>query len=199
MSYMIEARIHNRFDFEVRNAKTLELKQTAMAENILLERIYTRLLAYNNFFACIHFGTGTGALDSSRTALFSPLGLKEAQDHEIVKAYPISKCTRKITLNSSEYVGSILSEVGISDSSTVINTHALITDAEGIPIVINKTALDVIIICYSIYRITEFNNRCFFSDLPNDNFLLNYLVGEPMSNALTFYTGASYDTNGIRE
>ena len=37
----MESRFHNRFDIEVRDKDTGELKQKGQAENIILDRIYT--------------------------------------------------------------------------------------------------------------------------------------------------------------
>ena len=58
----MESRFHNRFDIEVRDKDTGELKQKGQAENIILDRIYTRLCNFSSYFSYIHFGQGTGIL-----------------------------------------------------------------------------------------------------------------------------------------
>ena len=132
MNIKSNAVLHNRFDIVCRNAKTGEVIQKAQAENIVLDRMYERLCNFSTYFVNIVFGTGTGIPTASGTTLFSKLGYKPAEDVEIVRSYPTSKWVRKIRLESSEYNDSTITEVGISEHTTNINTHAMITDAEGI-------------------------------------------------------------------
>ena len=39
----VGSKIHNRFEIEVRDARTGEIKQRGQAENIILNRMYERL------------------------------------------------------------------------------------------------------------------------------------------------------------
>ena len=175
-----EAKIHNRFDIEVRDSITGEVKQTAQAENILLDSIYTRLCGGSSYFVNIHFGTGTGVPVATRTSLFTHLGTKTAVDEELVKAIPLSSWKRKIVLAPEEYVGQTITEVGIAwgSTATYLMTHAMIKDAEGNPISITKTATDVITIYATVFvtfstAIPELK----WMGLPNSNTLMNYLIG----------------------
>jgi hypothetical protein len=183
---------HNRFDIEVRDKDTGEVKIKGQAENIVLDRAYTRLCNYSTYFVNICFGQGTGTLDPTRTTLFSSLGYKAASTEETIKAFPVSKWTRKITLNPEEYVGATITEVGISDTTNAINTHALITDAEGNPLSITKTDIDVVVIYATVF--IEFKNKSantIFYDFPTGNYLLNYLCGSSMTNP-DIILGASF-------
>src|SRR5690606_6411839 len=96
---------HNRFDIEVRDAKTGEIKQKGQAENIILNRMYERLCNFNSYFSYIHFGSGTGEPLSTRNTLFNKIGHKNAVTEEIIKDFPVSKWVRTITINPEEYVG----------------------------------------------------------------------------------------------
>lgn len=184
MNIQAGCNIHNRFDIEVRDKNTGELKQKGQAENIVLDRMYTRLRGFAKYFDNIHFGSGTGTLDPTRTTLFSSLGYKESTTEETIKSFPISKWTRKITLAPEEYVGQTITEVGISETTSAINTHAMITDSEGNPLSVTKTDIDVIII-YAIVFI-EFQNKSeniYFTGFPLENTLLNYLTGDTLSTS----------------
>ena len=143
--------IHNRFDIIERDARTMEITLKAQAENIVLDRIYTRLCAFNTFFVNIVFGSGTGTPTADGTTLFTRIGNKAATTEQLIRATPTSQWTRKCRLETSEYNGQTLREIGISDDTTLINTHALITDAEGNPIELEKTALKIIDIYATVY------------------------------------------------
>ena len=165
---------HNRFDIEVRNAVTGELKQKAQAENIILDAMYSRLCNASSYFEYIHFGTGTGTPTADRTSLFTHLGTKSAVNDEQVKTYPTASWKQKIVLAPEEYVGETLTEVGIAydSTSTHLLTHAMIKDSEGTTISITKTALDVVTI-YATVFVTFSTNVIWVSD----NSLMNYLIG----------------------
>ena len=174
---------HNRFDIEVRDKDTNELKYQGHAENIILDRMYTRLCNFDSYFTNIVFGSGTGDLSPSRTTLFNRVGYKSATTEEIVKGFPVSKWTRSITLAPEEYVGVELTEVGISNHDTYINTHALIKDAEGNPLSIVKTDIDVVIIYATVFiELANKSENVYWSNLPNNNILLNYLCGSSFSD-----------------
>ena len=169
---------HNRFDIEVYDSSTGRLKQKGSAENIVLDRMYTRLCNLNSYFTQIVFGSGTGDLSPSRTTLFNSEGSKSATTEEIIKGFPVSKWTRSITLMPEEYVGVELTEVGISEDSTNINTHALIKDAEGNQLSIVKTDTDVVIIYATIFvELRDAGEDIYWCNLPNNNEMLNYLLG----------------------
>ena len=110
--------IHNEFDIEVKDSRTGEIKQTAKAYNMVLNAMFTRLLTKTAYFGYIAFGDGTGAQDKIRTSLFNAVGMKGAVQVEVVKkASPLaSYMKRKITLLPSEFVGKVLTEVGICDA-----------------------------------------------------------------------------------
>jgi len=115
-------------------------------------------LIYNHtaYFNYCQLGSGSTAPSSSDTALTSRLWGVAYSTHEIdnTSADGLSrtwKYTYKFPANSS-YVGTIR-EVGLSHSNASpypINTHALIVDAEGQPISINKTYIDEVIITAKI-------------------------------------------------
>lgn len=143
--------IHNRFDIVVRNAITGEIEQQGHAENIVLDRIYTRLTTFNTYFVNIVFGSGTGTLSTSRTTLFSRIDSKAATTTQLVRAYPTSVWTRSIRLGANEYNGQTIREVGISDTTININTHAFIADSEGNPLEIVKTDTKIVDIYATVY------------------------------------------------
>lgn len=177
--------VHNRFDIEVRDKESGKLKQKGVAENMILDRAYSRICNFATYFEYIHFGTGTGTPTPERTTLFTPLGYKAVTVDEKVKEYPISKVTKKITLAPEEYVGRTITEVGISEATNAINTHALIKDAEGNPLSITKTDLDVLIIYATVFIELQDTNDITFSKYPS-NSLTNYFIdGSTMNPNLT--------------
>lgn len=149
MKNTVKLGVHNKFEIKViRDGTTI---QEGFAENIVLNRMYTRLVNLNNFFTNIVFGTGTGILDPTRTTLFNRIGNESAQYVDAKITGNILEVTRKATLSLESYNGSTLTEVGISETTVDINTHALIKDAEGNPISISKTDLDIIKIYATVY------------------------------------------------
>lgn len=173
-------KIHNRFDIEIIDKNTGEVKQSLVSYNIVLSQMYTRLCGGLAYFANIHFGSGTGTLSPSRTTLFSHLGTKSAVDEEIIKTVPLSSWKRKIVLNPEEYVGNTISEVGIAYGSTNTNlvTHSLLKDSEGNSISIVKTDVDVITIYATVFVTLDTSNpNLTYLSMPSSNQLVNYLIG----------------------
>ncbi|TFZ41648.1 hypothetical protein E4100_00490 [Soehngenia longivitae] len=159
MKAELKPKFHNRFDIVVTNVETGEVELRGQAENIVLNRMYTRLVAFGSFFTQIVFGTGSGTLDPTRTTLFNRVGNKACSDVELIRAFPVSKWTRFIRLEATEFNGNILTEVGISEASTEVNTHAMITDAEGNPLSIEKTPVRIIDIYATVFvEFDEFTN-----------------------------------------
>lgn len=149
----INITLHNKFDIEVRNASTGELKQQVTAYNIVLDAMWTRILARNTFMSAIHIGTGTGTLDPARTSLFTLLVARSATWDSTGSILPNLYRRVKIQLEPSEYVGSTITEVGVAYGTTSSNlvTHALLTDSEGNPISITKTSTEVVVIYATIF------------------------------------------------
>ena len=71
------------------------------------------------------FGTGSGTMDPTRTTLLTE-GNKPCSTVELIREFPVSKWTKSIRLEATEFNGNILTEVGISETTTNINTHAMI-------------------------------------------------------------------------
>lgn len=182
-------RLHNRFDIVVRDVNTNEIIERGQAENIVLDRMYTRLLAFSSYFDQIVFGTGTGTLAPSRTTLFNRVGNKAAVQESLVRSNPTSVWTKKTRLETGEYNGNILTEVGISDTTTNINTHALITDSEGNPLSVEKTITRIIDIYATVFvEVYSVDSGCFFYA----NGLRDYLTGgSAPSNVIGIGSGVS--------
>ncbi len=161
MNFKQEAIIHNKFEIEVRDAKTNELKQTAKAYNIILNRwfhYFTKtggVSYYATPLMAIGIGKGTGTLDVNRTDLFSYLGRKDPTTIETVYSYPTSYITKEIRLEADQFNGNNITEVGFLaayyTSYYHFVTHAFLQDSEGNQIAINKTDTDVVIIRGTFY------------------------------------------------
>ena len=156
----LRASIHNRFDVEVIDAFTGEVKQRARAFNLICDALWTRLLHDFNgawspqqYFTYILFGTGEGTPSAADTALFTLLGARSVSNTTMTSDVGSGVIYRQgfITLQAEEYVGATLTEVGVGYDSTHIVTHALLEDMNGNPISIEKTAADVIKIYATIY------------------------------------------------
>lgn len=143
-------KLHNKFDVVVTNLKTGK-ETKAYAENIVLDRMYTRLCNFQTYFVNIVFGKGSGVPTPDRLTLFERVGSKSATEFEVVEGYPTGQITKKITLGTNEFNGNLITEVGISDTTTQVNTHALLTDAEGNPLSIEKNETTIIDIFATVY------------------------------------------------
>ena len=151
----MRASIHNRFDIEVVDAKTGEVKQRAQAFNVICDNLWTQLLQGNRYFLYIHYGNGTGVPSTSDTKLFGFLGYGALNDTEkkwTVKADG-AHVTGSIKLDETVAVGETLTEVGIATgtSATSLCTHAMLQDMNGNQVSILKTETDIINIYATLF------------------------------------------------
>lgn len=197
MNFNQKIGLHNEFRIEVRDKDTGELKQVGYAHNIVLNKMYTRLCSFQPFFEYIAYGTGTGTLAPTRTSLFTHLGMKACAN--VSSKFDLTNNNsyrqRKITLNPEENVGATLTEVGVAygNSSSYLVTHAMIKDAEGNPISITKTAVDVMVIYATIYFVFSTDNTG-IRLLDKNNTLANYLIsGSTVANHYLDYGTSNFE------
>lgn len=157
----IKVNLHNRFDIEVIDTKTGEVRQKAQAENVITNTLWSRLMANTgsnfSYFKHIGWGSGTGTPAVTDTAFFHEEGWLEAQGEEyrVDWAQKWASCTRHIQLSEQTSVGVEISEVGIGclggSSNKELCTHAMLEDMNGNIITINKTNTDVINIYATVF------------------------------------------------
>lgn len=153
MNNIIQANIHNRFDVEVIDAATGEIRQRAQAENIILDSLWSRI--GTSYFSYIQYGTGTGTPTANRTSLFSYLGCSGASNStsSLDLSRGVYSVKKNIELSETTAAGQTLTEVGISydNYSNHLLTHAMLKDMNGNQITITKTNTDIIKIYATIF------------------------------------------------
>ena len=151
--------IHNRFDIEVVDAETGEVKQKAQAFNVVCDGYWTYTLAERRVFDTVAIGTGAGTPSASDTTLFNYIG-NSTYDINLYNSYDVIDAsnehlgiwcrTFKSTIPNASYVGANITEIGLGDS-TYLLTHAMLKDMNGNTISITKTDTDIINIYCSLY------------------------------------------------
>lgn len=153
--------VHNRYELELRDTKTGVIKQTAHAENVVLNQMWTLFNATSgeiSMFAGIAMGTGTGTPGASDTALFAQAFryMSTMTRVSMTEAYPTSTYVYRLSIPAdAAYVGN-LTEIGLVGTRTLFSvsalwTHAILRDSENNPITINKTDLDELIITAHVH------------------------------------------------
>ena len=195
-------KVNKRFGLDIPRWYKILSTEQLKAENIVLDAMWTRLVNFTPYFVNIHYGTGTGTLAATRTSLFAHRGTKTATTESATRALPTSSWVRKITLAPEEEVGQTLTEVGVAfgSTSTDLVTHALITDAQGNPISLTKTATQVVTIYATIFIELGAEDAMYggkwrwVTPLAN-NELLSYLMGSSYP-AVTFSTFPASGASG---
>lgn len=151
MNIKEQIKVHNNFTIEVRDATTGALKQVGKAENIVLDNWdFYKKPSY------IFFGEGTDQSLENPTMknLIKHLGSRNIheQSRTIQNGYLVINYKSQ-TVNAGEFIGKQISEIGLSHSEyrDYLMTHAFIRDSEGNPLVITKTATDVIVFYATVY------------------------------------------------
>lgn len=191
----INASIHNRFDIEVVDAKTSEVKQKAQAENVVCDYLWTKMLQKSTsdstkWFRTIIVGDGTGTPSASDTTLFHYLASytpAEADDvYRFDRKGHVASITRKVTILETQLVGNELTEVGISNATTGTCTHAMLTDMNGNPVSILKTDSDIInIYATAFVHWTADNDEWFV--VADESVLIRYALGQSGPSGLSLY------------
>lgn len=152
----MQASFHNRFDIEVIDAQTGEIKQKAQAENVILNAFWNQNSIFGEWFYYIQYGSGNGTPANSDTNLFSYISKIQMSSEGLTYLDKNTMCNRgKITLSEVTAVGSTLTEVGVSNSNNVLLTHAMLKDMNGNPISIVKTDTDIINIYATVFVHTD--------------------------------------------
>lgn len=148
--------IHNRFDFEIIDGKTGEVKRKARAYNVVTNNLWSYLITTNTAFAtCIQYGSGSGTPSASDTSLFNRAGgvgvTEISQSVDYVNKLITRVC--RIILGLNDAVGVTITEVGMGagGGDGALTTHAMLQDMNGNPISISKTNTDIINIYATIY------------------------------------------------
>lgn len=158
----MRAAIHNRFDVEVIDAFTGEIRQRARGFNIICETLWDRLFHINSqekwtpqdYFNYVLYGSGSGTPATSDTELFELVGSKSTSNLLTMNSSVATGVIYRqaiVTLQAEDAVDETLTEVGIGYDQTHIVTHALLEDMNGNPISIEKTDTDVIKIYATVY------------------------------------------------
>lgn len=151
--------IHNRFDIEVRDAKSGELKQQAYAENIILDIMWSQEAWRTQGWALhIFIGTGTGTLAASRTTMFNQLARLTGVSPTYAYDKPNRVHSKRIqaAISETQYNGSVIKEIGVGgyyyNAGTYhLCTHALLRDMNGNAVELTKTDTDIITFFATVY------------------------------------------------
>lgn len=200
LNAQFNASIHNRFDIEVIDACTGEIKQKAYAENIILNQLWTRMfnaMAANRIWNNqIHWGTGTATPVATDTGLTTFGGYITPVVDGVPKYDPVTgiyAVKKKAVMTETVGVGSTISEVGIGYGTTAATgcTKALLKDMNGNTISILKTSTDIINIYATVYFHIPEAYRAFIK-FDTKNYFLKWATG---TGDTPFY--GSYDI-GLR-
>lgn len=151
------ASIHNRFDIEVIDATSGEVKQKAKAENVICTGMWTGIMSRANYFSQVWYGRGSGVPTPNDTALFSLIdrsSLGNFVNSGLNINTGVYSSTGSVTLSETQYVGETFTELGIGyypSSTYTLCSHAMITDMNGNQISIHKTSTDILNIYATIY------------------------------------------------
>ena len=157
LSKEISAKIHNKFDIEVIDATTGEVKERAQAFNIICNQLWESIFrsGYRAFATYIHYGSGSGTPAATDTSLFTFVGAYQVTEvgTNTDETNKVVSRICKIQLGSSVAVGVNLTEIGLAygSASDALTTHAMLQDMNGNPISIQKTDTDIINIYATIY------------------------------------------------
>lgn len=149
--------IHNRFDIEVIDAKSGEVKQRAKAFNVITNNLWSNLAAKKAYFNYIHYGTGSGTPSSEDTQLFSFYGALAVSSSNLSLNIDFDNhfisYRNYIQLSPETAVGQTITEVGIGQSATAstLCTHAMLQDMNGNQISILKSDTDIINIYATVF------------------------------------------------
>lgn len=143
--------IHNKFEFEVRDANTGELKQKAYAYNVVLNNYFVQVMQGRGPLYKIEYGGGSGTPAITDTALFTYIGYKIYSSVSYAYAYPTSYMKLAAVLAPEDAVGATITEIGLKNPYNVLLTHAMLVDSEGSPISIYKSDTDIITIYATVY------------------------------------------------
>ena len=181
--------VHNKFELELTDARTGEVKQKAYGYNLVLNQYFNFLANFNqncDFCPLSRIALGTGSATPAVTDTdFRQRVYKAATLVEYVRAYPTSHITQRITAGTSEWNGYTFTRVGYmssSDSSPTYDkpvTHALLQDAEGNPISIVKTDTDILTVTatfYVTYETGGFGDRGIYPSAENND-VIDWLMG----------------------
>jgi hypothetical protein len=147
----VKASIHNRFDIEVVDAKTGEVKQKAYAENVILDAWWDAVFSVtSSTYSAAQFiliGGGQGIPSHTDTDLFRRIG--KATNKTISFGFSNNTTyyrTRHAYISETEYVGETITEIGLAgiDHNATLTTHAMLKDMNGNQISIYKTDTDII-------------------------------------------------------
>lgn len=192
----LRASIHNRFDIEVLDAETGELRQNAQALNLICDVFWARMFnivsgAWKPLgeFNYILYGGGSGTPSASDTTLFSQLGYRSTPSRTYTPNEKSGLVTAQAvaTLQAEDNVGDTITEVGIGYDTTHCVTHAMLTDMNGNPISITKTATDVIKIYATFFvhwsSAGWYNGSVFFKSGLNGTSMLMSLIETILANS----------------
>lgn len=206
-------KLHNFFTIEVRDATSGELKQTARAENIVLNNFFKHLgyLEYSAsapFHNTIAIGRGTGTLDRTRTTLFNEITKRAATLIDIgIEGY-VGRVVREISIGPTEFNGETITEVGfvrvLGGSVLYHETHAFLQDSEGAQISVLKTDTDIVTIRGTFYVTAAPGTGLGSTGIYNTSILSTLqrvLLGEPAYNPTTWkrYFAGRWPITGMFE
>ena len=188
----IYASVHNKYEVELRDARTGELKQSAVGYNVVLNKFFTLLSQRSSKLGYIHLGSGTGTPKITDTSLFTFKTAKQATVVKTVKTYPTSYIRKSITLGPAESVGVTFTEVGFGSSttSTTLTTHSMLQDSEGNQIAIYKSDTDVLTVYATFYCTieTDLSAECVLPTLAN-NALIPAIISDNYAAMTLHFSG----------
>lgn len=164
LNYDINFSIHNRFDVEVIDSRTGEIRQKVQAHNVICVGLWDVLFSKPNYryFYYIGYGSGSGTPSVNDTALFHQEGYKQVFTQSSSGDIPVYNWDEddgvisirdSVSILETESVGVTITEVGIlsNTSSKSLSTHAMLKDMNGNEISIEKTATDIINIYATVF------------------------------------------------
>lgn len=178
----------NVYEFILIDEKTNKIKQKIVSHNLVTNSFWEgqnkrRGETSSSWYSTgaptkVEFGTGKGDPAITDTELFSRIWTMSIDynkvTHKVSEDKTIGEATIKIILPANGNYIADITEVGLRSDSGGIFTHCMITDAEGNPIAIHKTADDKLEANIT-YRITIPKVSGNFTFLPVDEGTLQWI------------------------
>ncbi len=166
MKATVGIKVHNHFDFELKNTLTGDVKKYR-SYNVVVDPIRYSYYSDRSPMNIICIGDGSGIPKETDTGLFHMTGYGRTTNSQTISDGKNGVLTLTLTILETQGNGNI-TEVGIGRYNTyygapawsqtsafpsyaVLSTHSVITDAEGNPIAITKTDTDILTVTATFY------------------------------------------------